>query len=183
MRKLSFEEIFRQRPDLPTIEREGRFPIYVVAENIRSLYNVGSIFRTSDAARIKKLYLCGFTGRPPRNEISKTALGAEKTVPYEYHRNTVEVIEKLKREGIPIVILEQTDESVPYSEFEYPFPVCLVIGNEVEGVSNEVVARADYAVDIPMFGIKHSLNVGVAYGIVLFHMVTQYLAKKGGKTL
>ena len=103
MRKLSYEEIFNQRPDLKMIEKEGRFPIYVIAENIRSLYNVGSIFRTCDTGRISRLYLCGYTGKPPRNEISKTALGGDKYVPWEYHRETVKVVERLKSKNIPII--------------------------------------------------------------------------------
>ncbi len=174
MRKLSYEEIFAQRYDLGAIEREGRFPIHVVAENIRSLNNVGSIFRTSDAARISGLYLTGFSGRPPRNEISKTALGAEKTVPWKYYNDTTEIVEKLMRESIPICIMEHTDESVTYCSANYPFPVCLVIGNEVEGITEEVVQLADMAIEIPMYGIKHSLNVGVAYGTVLFHMLNRF---------
>ena len=171
MRKLTYEEIFNQRPDLETIEKEGRFPIYVIAENVRSLYNVGSIFRTCDTGRVVKLFLCGYTGKPPRNEISKTALGGDKFVPWEYHRNTFEVITKLKKQNIPIVLLEHTDKSVSYTSFQYSFPMCLVLGNEVEGVSDEVVKLADFAVEIPMFGVKQSLNVAVAFGVVLFHMI------------
>jgi len=171
MRKLTYEEIFNQRPDLKTIEREGRFPIYVIAENVRSLYNVGSIFRICDTGRVSKLYLCGYTGKPPRNEISKTALGGDKYVPWEYFRSTVEVIKNLKKQNIPIVLLEHTDESVSYTNFQYSFPMCLVLGNEVEGVSEEVVELADFSVEIPMFGVKQSLNVAVAFGVVLFHMI------------
>lgn len=178
MRKLTYEEIFDQRFDKEKIEREGRFPIYVIAENIRSLHNVGSIFRTSDAVRISKLYLCGFSGQPPRNEISKTALGADKTVPWEYHREVIEVVHKLKKDNIPIIILEHTDSCVEYTALNYPSPLCLVIGNEVEGISEDVVRLADHAIEIPMFGIKHSLNVGVAFGTVLFHILEQQ--KKSG---
>ena len=178
MRKLSYEEIFRMRPSLQEIEREGRFPVTVVAENIRSLYNVGSLFRTSDAARIEKLYLAGFTGTPPRNEISKTALGAERTVPWEHRRDTRALLEELKGRGLPIVVVEQTDQSVPYFEFAFPRPVCLVLGNEVEGVSETAVELADAAVEIPMYGVKHSLNVGVAYGIIVFEVLFQWLGEK-----
>ena len=178
MRKLSYEEIFSHRYDFEAIEREGRFPIYVVAENIRSLNNVGSIFRTSDAARISKLFLAGFSGQPPRNEISKTALGADKTVPWEYYRRGAGIVGKLRNEGIPIFVMEHTDKSVAYYDVIYPFPVCLVVGNEVEGISEEVVQLADAAIEIPMYGIKHSLNVGVAYGTVLFHMLNQFKPKE-----
>lgn len=179
MRKLTYEEIFDHRFEIEDIEREGRFPIYVIAENIRSLHNVGSIFRTSDAARISKLFLCGFSGQPPRNEISKTALGADKTVPWEYYKQAAGVVQSLKRNKIPIVILEHTDSSKEYTALDYPSPLCLVIGNEVEGISEDVVALADYSIEIPMFGIKHSLNVGVAYGTVLFYILEQQ--KKTGK--
>lgn len=171
MRKLSYEEIFSKRPDAETIEKEGRFPLYVIAENIRSLYNVGSIFRICDTGRVEGLFLCGYTGKPPRNEISKTALGAEKSVPWEYHRNTVEAVQKIKAQHIPVVLLEHTDESVSYTEFYYPSPLCLVVGNEVEGVSDEVVALADAAIEIPMHGIKQSLNVAIAFAVVLFHVI------------
>ena len=179
MRKLTYEEIFNQRFELEDIQREGRLPIYVIAENIRSLHNVGSIFRTSDAARISKLFLCGFSGQPPRNEISKTALGADKTVPWEYHKQAANVVHSLKRDKIPIVILEHTDSSIEYTNLNYPSPLCLIIGNEVEGISEDVVSLADHSIEIPMLGIKHSLNVGVAYGTVLFHILEQL--KKSGK--
>ncbi|RKY89305.1 TrmH family RNA methyltransferase [candidate division KSB1 bacterium] len=175
MRKLSFEEIVKTRPGLDEIERQGRFPIFVLAENIRSLYNVGAIFRTSDAARIKKLFLCGFTGTPPRNEISKTALGAEHSVPWEYQKSAVEVIQQLKSQKIHIVALEHTDCSSLYYETQFTFPLCLVIGNEVEGISDAIVTMADQAVQIPMYGIKQSLNVAVAYGIAVYEILRQYL--------
>lgn len=171
MRKLSYEEIFSKRPDLAAIEKEGRFPIYIVAENVRSLYNVGSIFRTCDTGRVSRLYLCGYTGTPPRNEISKTALGAEKSVPWEFFRDTGKVITSFKNKGVPVVLLEHTDESVPYSDFKFSFPLCLVIGNEVEGISDRAVALADSAIEIPMHGVKQSLNVAVSLGVVLFHMI------------
>lgn len=173
MRKLSFDEIFNRMENNASKGHE-HFPIYVIAENIRSLYNVGAIFRTSDAGGVAELYLSGYTGKPPRNEISKTALGADKSVPWQYFDKTTSIIENLKKRKIPIVILEHTDQSKIYTEVAYDFPMCLVIGNEVEGVSDETVKMADLAIEIPMHGIKHSLNVSVAYGIVLFHIVSQY---------
>ena len=177
MRKLSFEEIKSARPTPEEIEQEGRFPISVVAENIRSLFNVGSIFRTSDAARIEKLYLTGFSGQPPRNEISKTALGADRSVPWEYRKNTPALIRQLKSEGKTLVVLEHTDASRDFRKVTYTFPVVLVIGNEVEGVTDDVVQLADLAVEIPMFGIKQSLNVAVAYGITVYEILHKYLEK------
>ncbi len=180
MRKLRFEEIKSTRPSLEQIEREGRFPIWVIAENIRSLFNVGSIFRTSDAARVRKLLLTGFTGRPPRNEISKTALGAEHSVPWAYAPRTVDVVEELKETGVKIVVLEHTDDSRDFKAVSYNFPLALVLGNEVDGVSDEVIAMADQAIEIPMFGVKQSLNVSVAYGIAVYEILGQFLR---GKTL
>ncbi len=175
MRKLRFEEIKRTRPTLEEIEKEGRFPISVVAENIRSLFNVGSIFRTCDAARIERLYLAGFTGRPPRNEISKTALGAEQSVPWTAVSDVCELLTSLKQRGHQIVALEHTDASVDFRQANYRFPLTLVVGNEVEGVSEEAIALADLAVEIPMFGVKQSLNVSVATGIALFEILSRFL--------
>lgn len=145
-------------------------PVSALCENIRSLYNVGSIFRTSDGAGIEKLYLCGYTGYPPRREIDKTALGSVESVPWEYRPNQFEVVRDLKERGVTIVALEQGDRSVPYDEARYRFPLCVVLGNEVSGVTGELLARADLAVDIPMRGTKHSLNVSVAYGILVYHL-------------
>lgn len=178
MRKLSYMEIFSKRPDLSAIEKEGRFPFYIIAENIRSLYNVGSIFRICDTARVTKLFLCGYTGKPPRNEISKTALGGEHYVPWEHHQDPVPVVQRLKTQHIPIIVLEHTDESVAYTDFHYSYPFCLVLGNEVEGVSDEVVALADAAIEIPMYGVKQSLNVAVAFGVVLFHILDGWIRRK-----
>ena len=139
-------------------------------EDIRSLYNVGSMFRTADGARIEKLYLSGYTGYPPRKEIDKTALGSVEAVPWERTPNPYEVIYRLKKQNYSIVCLEQTEESVPYDRAEYKFPLCLIVGNEVSGVSSGVVAECDMAIDIPMLGLKQSLNVAVAFGIAIYHI-------------
>lgn len=176
--KLSNEEIKGKRPGIDELEETKRFPVAVIAENVRSLYNVGSMFRTSDGALIEKLWLCGYTGFPPRKEITKTALGSVETVPWENNTDTVSVIKKLKSEGYSIVALEHTDSSVNYLEAEYKFPVCLMLGNEVEGLSEEAVALADMAVEIPMYGIKQSLNVSVAYGILVYHLIEEFRKKK-----
>ncbi len=174
IQKLSYETIKGKRPDLTELKNFPRFPVSVVLENIRSLYNVGSMFRTSDGARIEKLYLCGYTGYPPRKEIDKTALGSVESVPWEHNTDTGTVINRLKGEGCTVLALEHTDRSLPYSEMDYSFPLCLCVGNEVDGLSHEVVSRCDGAVEIPMFGLKQSLNAAVAYGIVIYHMVMQY---------
>jgi len=147
-------------------------PIYALAENVRSLYNVGSIFRSSDGACIEKLFLAGFTPHPPRKEIAKTALGATETVPWEYHKNPLDVIAKLKKENVTICALELTDESRPYYQLtQKNFPLCLLVGNEITGLSNELIKHADIAIEIPMFGVKQSLNVAVAYGVALYDCV------------
>ncbi|MHB2149451.1 RNA methyltransferase [Calditrichota bacterium LG25] len=175
IRKLSFDEIFRRQPTLEELKKLPRTPISVLVEDIRSMHNVGSIFRTSDGARIEHLYLTGFTARPPRIEIDKTALGATDSVPWSYNKNALEVVKQLKQKNVAIVTLEHTSQSQNYFEVEYPFPLCLVLGNEVEGVSQQIVEQADLAIEIPMLGIKQSLNVSVAYGIVLYHILGNYL--------
>lgn len=166
-RKLRHEEIRRARLD--ELPRMPRHPIYAVVDNVRSIYNVGSIFRTSDAALISALYLCGFTPYPPRKEISKTALGATESVPWRYFRKTEEALLDLKKEKIRLCAVELTDRSIPFSSIRRgDFPLALVIGNELSGISQEALSICDCALEIPMYGVKQSLNVSVAYGIVLF---------------
>lgn len=174
IRKLSNEEIKSKRPGVNEISSIKRLPVTVVAENIRSLYNVGSIFRTSDGASVEKLWLCGYTGYPPRKEIDKTALGSVDSVPWEYTADTHSVVKKLKSEGYCIAALEHTDKSHIYDDIDYPFPLCLIIGNEVEGLSHEITGLCDMAVELPMHGIKQSLNVSVAYGIMIYHLLGEY---------
>ena len=156
------------------IKEMPRKQVRVVLDNIRSLYNVGSIFRTSDAAGIEKLYLCGITGRPPRAEIHKAALGAENSVPWSHESNAAEVIRRLKQEGFSIVALEHTDCGVNYLDANFKFPLCMVIGHEITGVSDEAIELADMAIEIPMMGYKQSLNVSVAYGIAIYHIIDRY---------
>lgn len=172
MRKLTHVEIAKSRFTKEQLANEPPFPIYVLLDNIRSLYNVGSIFRTSDGARITKLFLTGYTPCPPRKEIDKTALDSTQTVPWEYYKNPIDAIEKIKAENIKICLLEHTTESQPYFNItKNDFPLCLVVGNEITGVSKEIIGLADIAIDIPMFGLKQSLNVAVAYGIAVFELV------------
>lgn len=152
--------------------------LYVICDNIRSLENIGSIFRTSDALGVKKLFLCGISGTPPNHKISKTALGAEKTIPFEYHKQTWRLIEKLKKDNISIVALEQDKRAVIYTKlFKAPsagkqtkFPLALVIGNEVKGISKKTLSKADKIIYLPMLGKKESLNVSVAFGVAGFHI-------------
>lgn len=172
MRKLLHDEVAGKRFSVDELANLQRYPIYSLIDNVRSLYNIGSIFRTSDAARIKKLILTGYTPTPPRKEIEKTALGATRSVPWEYRPTASEAVGELRANGVRICVVEQTDASIPYDALDPSvFPLCLVLGNEIEGVSREVIAQADMGIEIPMFGIKQSMNVAVAYGIVLFECV------------
>ncbi len=171
IRKLEFEEIHDRQPTAEELQRMPRFPIAVIADNIRSVYNVGALFRTADGARIAHLYLCGITGTPPRDDIRKTSLGAEETVPWSYENDAAQIIKKLRARGYQIVVLEHTDKSVDYSKAELVFPVCLIIGNEYLGVQEHLIQQADLAVEIPMYGVKQSLNVSVAFGVVIYEFL------------
>lgn len=179
IRKLTTEEIFNRQPNLDQLKKLNRLPMYALIENIRSMYNVGSIFRTSDAINLSKLYLSGFTAKPPRKEIDKTALGATESVPWDYVQEPLELIEQLRKEKVEIVVVEHTDKSVNYADLQHNFPVCFIFGNEVEGVSDDIVTRADKVVELPMLGIKHSLNVSVAYGIIMYNAFNQYRKTTG----
>jgi len=166
-KKLSHEEIVEHQKKF---HRQMKVPLILVLDNIRSAHNVGAAFRIADGAGVEKIWLCGITGYPPNAQINKTALGAEQTVCWEYHEDAAEVVRMLKEKGCQIVILEQTDASFDYRHFEARHPVCLVLGNEVEGVSDGIVALADRAVEIPMYGEKNSLNASVACGIAAYHL-------------
>lgn len=174
MKKINYLDKIQSSPSLEEIQNRRRRPVSVVLDNIRSLHNVGSIFRTSDAAGIEKLYLCGITGTPPRAEIQKAALGSEKSVEWEYAPTAEQAVRELKAQGYQIVALEHTDAPRDFSQVNYRFPLCLVIGHEITGVSDEVIALADLAVEIPMFGIKQSLNVSVAYGVAIYEIIKKW---------
>ncbi len=179
MKKLLFEEITAQRPTPQQLQKLPRLPVGVLLDNIRSLYNVGAIFRTADGARVEEIVISGITGFPPRKEIEKTALGATETVPWQRIVNPVEAVEHYRQQGYQIVVLEHTDSSVPHWEFVYQFPTLLILGNEVWGVSDELLPLADAAIEIPMLGAKQSLNVSVAFGIVVYHILNVYLKQFG----
>jgi len=171
MRKLTNDEnIARQKIN----SVRPRVPVVVVLNNIRSLFNVGAIFRTADGAGVEKILLCGITGTPPQAQIAKTALGAENSVPWEYHRDTTVVVRELKAQGYQIVLLEQTDASISHDVFVPHFPVCLVLGNEIEGINDDLVGLCDQAVEIDMSGIKNSLNVAVAFGVIAYSLRSSY---------
>jgi tRNA G18 (ribose-2'-O)-methylase SpoU len=149
--------------------------LFAIAENIRSLYNVGSIFRTADAVLLGKLILTGYTPTPPRKEIEKTALGATATVPWEYYKDPIDAIRGLRTSGVRIIALEHTDRSMPYGSIRVAdFPLCVIVGNEITGISQPVLNECDAAIEIPMHGAKHSLNVAVAFGIALFELANVY---------
>jgi tRNA G18 (ribose-2'-O)-methylase SpoU len=169
MKKLTHEEIAQNRSTLETLHTVRKLPVYVVLNSIRSNYNVGSIFRTSDGVMIEKLYLCGYTPHPPKKEILKTALGSTESVQWEYLKDPKEIILKMKKEGVKICALELTTKSLPYYQIvKNDFPLCLIVGNEITGVSQELIDLCDFSIEIPQYGIKQSLNVAVAYGISIF---------------
>ena len=143
---------------------------FVICDNIRSLENIGSIFRTSDALCVDKIFLCGISGTPPSPKITKTALGAEQNIPFERYLQTWRLIEKLKKQKVYIVAVEQAKKSILYTEYKPKFPLALVMGNEVKGISPAVLKRADTIVHLPMRGKKESLNVAVAFGVIGYEL-------------
>jgi tRNA G18 (ribose-2'-O)-methylase SpoU len=172
MRKLSHSEIEKERKKPEDISKYTRNPVYVLCDNIRSIFNVGAIFRTSDAAFIEKLYLCGYTPFPPRKEIEKVALGSTETVPWEYHKDPVEVVKQLKLQNIKIAVLEITDKkNLIWNMDKSDFPMCIVLGNEISGVSKDIIELSDTSFELPMLGMKQSLNVSVAYGVAVYEML------------
>ncbi|MCG8343583.1 MAG: RNA methyltransferase [Chlorobiales bacterium] len=176
-RKLQGEEM--SRPSVNDYARMEKHPVTVLLHNIRSMYNVGSIFRTGDAAGIEKVIITGYTATPPRKEIEKTALGAQESVEWEYFSHPKDILGKLKDEGVTICGLEITENSMPYTEIGAEnFPICLILGNEVEGIDRDVLGFCDYVLEIPQFGTKHSLNVSVAAGIALYEMIKIYRQQK-----
>ena len=170
MKKLKLDEL--GRITVSEFRESKKIPICIVLDNIRSLHNVGSTFRTADAFRVEKIILAGITGTPPHREIQKTALGATESVSWEYVEQPVDAVRKLKAQGYKIVIIEQTTESIPLNTFEISpdDSYCLVFGNEINGVSEEVVAEGQIALEIPQRGTKHSLNVSVCVGIVIWEL-------------
>ncbi|CAI9429054.1 TrmH family tRNA/rRNA methyltransferase [Candidatus Ornithobacterium hominis] len=168
MKKLSLEEL--NRLDLKTYRSKEKLPIVVILDDIRSMHNVGSVFRTSDAFLIEKIVLCGITATPPHKEIRKTAIGATESVEWEYVPTVVEAIQKLQQENYKIIGIEQTDESARLDDFpiDKGEKYALIFGNEVNGVADEAIERCDACLEIPQAGTKHSLNVSVCAGIVLW---------------
>ncbi|MCB0517430.1 MAG: RNA methyltransferase [Lewinellaceae bacterium] len=170
MRKLTTEELGRLSPD--EFSQLAKTPLVLVLDNVRSALNVGSAFRTADAFALGKIYLCGITAAPPHREILKTALGATETVPWEYFPSTLDALARLKGEGYEILAIEQAAGSIFLHNFEISSKAkyALVFGNEVEGVGQEVMEMVDRTLEIQQFGTKHSINVAVSIGIVVWDL-------------
>ncbi len=151
-----------------------QLPVLALLDNVRSLYNVGAFFRTADAAGLRQLVLCGITGRPPHPGIRKTALGAESTVAWEHAADAVPLVTRLRAEGCEIAAIETSVRSVDLFDWQPAFPVCVVFGNEIDGIRPELAALADTFVRIPMLGVKHSLNVATAGGVVIYELLRKY---------
>jgi len=170
MRKLTNAEL--ERKNVEEFKQADKTPLIVVLDDIRSLHNIGSVFRTADAFLIEKIYLCGITATPPNKEIHKTALGATETVVWEYAKDVLEVIEKLKSEKVAVYAIEQVENSVMLNDFqiEESQRYALVFGNEVKGVAQEAIHLSDGVIEIPQLGTKHSLNISVSAGIVIWDL-------------
>ncbi|MEZ4788233.1 MAG: RNA methyltransferase [Flavobacterium haoranii] len=178
MRKLANEELNRISKD--EFKESEKTPIIVILDDIRSLHNIGSVFRTSDAFLLEKIYLCGITATPPNKEIHKTALGATDTVAWEYAKDVLEVIQKLKEEKVKIFSVEQTENSIMLNDFQVETNerYALIFGNEVKGVSQEAINLSDGVIEIPQLGSKHSLNISVSAGIVIWDLFQKIFEKK-----
>lgn len=173
MRKIKNEELDRLSPE--EFKNATKNPVALVLDDVRSAMNVGSAFRTSDAFRLEKIYLCGITAKPPHREINKTALGAQDSVEWEHVENISNCISQLKKDGYQVVAVEQADESTSLLDFdvEGDKKYAFVFGNEVFGVNDQVVESADTVLEIPQFGTKHSLNISVSIGVVLWDFVSK----------
>lgn len=176
-RKLESNEL--NRISTEEFKEAEKLPLVIVLDNVRSLNNVGSVFRTSDAFRIEKIYLCGITATPPNREIHKTALGAEDSVDWEYAQDTLEVVEKLQAARYRIFAAEQTENSHSLEEFQLngTDKYAIVFGNEVKGVRQDVIDRSEGCIEIPQFGTKHSFNISVSVGIVLWELTRPLLKR------
>jgi len=171
MKKLKNSEL--NRLNIDSYKDADKNPIVLVLDNIRSLNNIGSIFRTADAFRIKAIYLCGITAQPPHREIHKTALGATDSVDWKYFKTSTEAVEELKNDEYEIISLEQADESIMLNDFspKSGTAYAIVLGNEVKGVDQNIIDLSDYCIEIPQFGTKHSFNVTVSNGIIIWDIL------------
>ena len=180
-RKLKVTEMGRL--SVEEFRHAEKMPLTVVLDNVRSMYNVGSVFRTSDAYRVERIVLCGITGRPPHPEIHKTALGAEDSVAWTYCADTLDAVRRLQQEGVKVLAVEQAEGSIDLSQPQLPTPsaqqkIAVVLGNEVKGVQQQVVDLCDGCLELPQFGTKHSLNVATTAGIVIWEMFKRHTATR-----
>ncbi|MFD1616253.1 RNA methyltransferase [Gelatiniphilus marinus] len=182
MRKLKNSELDRLSVD--AFKTSKKTPLIVILDNIRSLNNIGSVFRTSDAFLIEKIYLCGITAKPPHKDINKTALGSTDTVDWTYAENTLDVVEKLKAENVKICSIEQTENATMLNDFKAKpnTKYALVFGNEVKGVAQDVVNASDVVIEIPQYGTKHSLNISVSCGVVVWDVFNKLNTENTSKT-
>lgn len=165
------------RFNVEQFQQAPKIPIFILLDNVRSLHNIGSIFRTSDAFRVEKIFLCGITGTPPHRDIHKSALGSTESVSWEYYSDSIEIIKKLKNDNVKIIAIEQTNKSIILNELniESNKKYAYIFGNEINGVSDEILSMSDFSIEIPQFGTKHSFNVAVSAGIVLWQ---DYICRK-----
>lgn len=171
MQKLSMDELNRKSPE--EFKRSEKTPVIAVLENIRSAYNVGSVFRTSDAFLLQSIYITGYTAQPPHKEIKKTALGAEETVEWKYFKNAKEAILDLKSQGYTVYAVEQVKNSLSLEKIDFKTDqkIAVIFGNEVSGVEQETILLCDGCIEIPQLGMKHSLNIATAAGVVLWEII------------
>ncbi|HEY4876781.1 MAG TPA: RNA methyltransferase [Puia sp.] len=171
MRKLSMDEL--NRKSVNEFKVAAKNPIVIVLDNIRSMHNVGSVFRTADAFLLEKIYLCGYTPQPPHRDIHKTALGSTETVEWKYFERTIDAVNSLKNDGYKIVAVEQVENSIALNKFSFyeNSKLAVIFGNEVSGVDEEILKLCDSCIEIPQMGMKHSLNISVAAGIVLWELI------------
>ncbi|WP_159021841.1 RNA methyltransferase [Formosa sp. L2A11] len=176
MRKLKNSEL--DRLSVEDFKDTKKTPLIIVLDNIRSLNNIGSVFRTSDAFLIEKIYLCGITATPPHKDIHKTALGSTETVAWEHAEHTLDVVEKLQAENVKVLSIEQAEHATMLDTFspEADTTYALVFGNEVKGVAQDVVSKSDMVIEIPQFGTKHSLNISVSAGVVIWDVFSKMKA-------
>lgn len=177
-RKLENSEL--ERLDVTGFKEAEKTPIIVILDNVRSLNNIGSVFRTADAFLVQKIYLCGITATPPHKDIRKTALGATESVDWEYRKDTLELVEELKSNQIKVVSVEQAENAIMLNAFQTDpeTTVALIFGNEVKGVAQEVVSASDAVLEIPQLGTKHSLNISVSAGVVVWDLWSKLNAQK-----
>jgi len=180
MRKLLHTELLEKRLSHDMAISAKKHPIILIVDSVRSAYNIGSIFRSADSAGIEKIILCGYCPIPPREDISKTALDADKTVLWEYSKDCTDAIRACKEKGYTVLAVELTEMGILYDALEaMHYPLALVVGNEVSGIDDECIALCDGAIEIPMYGVKHSLNVAVASGIIMYEAVRIYRTING----